>query len=105
MSVLADGHGMSFKQYVFTRKYGFGRGSKESWAFITEARGDADFPEVNSWAELRSYLMGSGMPEEMIGAAKIVWGSYQSRRDRLRKRATGTPLARVATSYGRTYAT
>lgn len=73
---------MSFKQYVFTRKYGFGRGSRESWEFITRARGDARFPDAKSWPELRAYLMSCGMPEEMVRAARRVWGSYQSRRDR-----------------------
>lgn len=92
---------MSFRQYVFTRKYGFGRGSKESWAFITEARGDAGFPDVSSWVELRSYLIASGMPEEMVTAARIVWGSYQSRRDRLKKRATATRSTQALTSCDR----
>lgn len=78
---------MSFRQYVFMRKFGFGRGNKDSWAFITKARGDAAFPDATSWAELRNYLVASGTPEDMVQAAKTVWGSYQSRRDRPKRPA------------------
>ena len=95
---------MSFRQYVFTRKYGFGRGSKASWAFITHARGDRGFPDAKTWAELRDYLTSSAMPEDMIGAAKVVWGSYQSRRDRLRKPAPVSASSRAPTGPDRPHA-
>lgn len=84
---------MSFRHYVLTRKYGFGRGSRASWAFIAEARGDPDFPDPASWPELRAYLQMRGTPEHMIRAARTVWGSYQSRRDRAARPAHAAGVA------------
>ena len=76
----------TFKDYVLTRPYGFGRGRKESWDFIAYARGDPQLPDIDCWQELRSYLERSGRAH-FVPAARVVWASFQ-----LRRRRGHTPL-------------
>jgi hypothetical protein len=85
---------MSFRKYVLTRKYDFGRGSKRAWAFIAKARGDGNLPDACSWRELRGYLGAAGFDQDLIQAAKVVWGSYRadvSRRSKLESAGTSPP--------------
>lgn len=78
---------VSFRDYVLGRKYGYGRGSTASWAFIAFARGDPKFPEIASSAELKDYVGRVGAGQGMAAAAKTVWGSYTAIRSRNRSRA------------------
>jgi hypothetical protein len=78
--------GLSFRSYVMTRSWGYGRGSQESWTFISLARGDAEFPDVTTLAELRAYLRRRELAPELVTAAERVWRSYQSQRERSLKR-------------------
>lgn len=80
---------VSFRDYVLGRKYDFGRGSAASWGFIAFARGDADFPEIATAAELQAYLERTGVPDAMAAAAKGVWRSYGALRSRNRSRLQG----------------
>ena len=44
------------------------------------ARGDPDFPEIESWAELRAYLHSSGASHEIVLGARSAWRSFVARR-------------------------
>jgi hypothetical protein len=81
---------VGFKEYVTTRKYGFGRGSRESWAFIAQARGDPNLPDATSWPELRDYLQKAGASPDTLVAARKVWSSYLCQRSR--KSARRSPM-------------
>jgi hypothetical protein len=76
---------LSFRDYVFNRPYGSGRGHRDSWTFIIQARGDPDFPDVRSWRELHGYLLAARAPAEMVKAARTVWNSFSCQRDRRRR--------------------
>jgi hypothetical protein len=78
---------MSFREYIATRRYQFGRGSNEGWAFVARALGDAAFPDVGSWTELRAYLEACGDDLASIDAARVVWNSYLSLLTKLRRTA------------------
>ena len=69
-----------FRAYVATRKYDYGRGSAAAWRFISQARGDPAFPEIESWAELRAYLQSSGASGEIVLGARSAWRSFVARR-------------------------
>ena len=81
---LSPQHG-SFRHYVETRKYDFGRGTRAAWAFIAAARGDPHFPDARSWRELRRYLEASGANDAKLAAARAVWSSYGAWRSRARR--------------------
>ena len=67
---------VSFRDYVDGRRYDFGRGRAASWAFIAHARGDAAFPDVRSWAELRRHLEDAKAEPELVRGAQSVWRSF-----------------------------
>jgi hypothetical protein len=78
----------SFRAYVETRKYDFGRGRAASWAFIAFARGDPAFPDIRSWPELRGYLERGPAEPELIEGAQSVWRSFTAYRSLDRRRRT-----------------
>ena len=79
----------TFRDYVMTRKYDFGRGSRASWRFIAFARGARDFPDPTSWRELEAYVQRSGLADEFAGPARAVWRSFTVHRSRRRRDAAG----------------
>ena len=87
--------GDSFRDYVMTRKYDFGRGSRDGWRFIAFARGARDFPDARSWRELEAYVERRGLAEEFANPARSVWRSFTAYRSRNR-RAAATPESRVS---------
>ena len=38
-----------------------------------------EFPDIDSWAEMRSYLLRTGAQHEMMVGARIVWREFQRR--------------------------
>lgn len=70
----------SFRDYVERRRYDFGRGRADSWAFIARMRGDADFPDIRSWTELRRHLEAAKVEPELVRAAQSVWRSFTAYR-------------------------
>jgi hypothetical protein len=40
---------------------------------------DGAFPETDSWAAVRSYLVRAGAPHEVMVAARAAWRDFQSR--------------------------
>jgi hypothetical protein len=77
MSIEAAARG-SFHDYIRTRRFHHGRGSKAGWLFVIRALGDGDLPDASSWQELRTYLERKwGDPAE-TEAARVVWNSYLS---------------------------
>jgi hypothetical protein len=79
----------TFRDYVMTRKYDFGRGSRDAWRFIAFARGDRDFPDPASWRELEAYVRRSGLADEFAGPARAVWRSFIAHRSRIRRAPAG----------------
>jgi hypothetical protein len=79
---------VSFRQYIHTRRYDYGRGGKSRWPFLIHALGDPNLPDAHCWAELRDHLTRSGCGAEMLKAGKIVWRSYIANLS-VRRRASG----------------
>jgi hypothetical protein len=73
---------MSFREYVLTRRYDYGRGSQRAWAFIARLRGSPALPDFSSWRELHAYLRTAGVTPHDLDSARVVWRSYQSRKSR-----------------------
>ena len=69
-----------FRAYVATRKYDYGRGSAAAWRFISQARGDPTFPEIESWPELMAYLQSTGAGGDIVLGARSAWRSFIARR-------------------------
>ncbi len=82
---------LSFTDYVKTRRYDFGRGTRAAWQFIAFARGDAAFPEPGGWRDIEDYLRRLGSDEYLIQGARSVWRSYTARRSRARKAPEAWP--------------
>jgi hypothetical protein len=80
---------MSFRDYIRTRRYQFGRGSKAGWLFVARALGDANLPDATSWPELRAYLTQSWEDPAAVDAAQVVWNSYLSLLTKKRSAALG----------------
>ena len=76
----------TFRDYVLTRKYDFGRGSASTWAFIAFARGDVSFPQVQSWRELNAYLVHRRVEPDLVEAARTSWRSFKSLQSRSRRK-------------------
>ncbi|MDP9415696.1 MAG: hypothetical protein M3Q08_16775 [Pseudomonadota bacterium] len=85
MALVPHSGGLSFRQYILTRKYHHGRGSDKGWSFIVLALGDPDLANVQSWHELREYLTQGGADRGMLEGAGSVWRSYISCLSRKRK--------------------
>ena len=67
---------LTFKKYLASRRMT----NRQAGDFTKDARADRDFPDVNSWEELRAYLARKaqfGAVEEVIAAGQEVWRSYQ----------------------------
>ena len=82
---------MSFHDYIRTRRYQFGRGSRDGWMFVARALGDPDLPDAASWPELRAYLQRCGDDPGAVRAARVVWNSYLSLLTRLRRAPAPAP--------------
>lgn len=75
----------TFRGYVLTRKYDFGRGTASAWSFIAFARGDPGFPDAQSWRELHTYLIRNGVDPHLIEAARTAWRSFKALQSRFRR--------------------
>lgn len=84
-----SGETLSFRDYVLTRKYDFGRGSDAAWRFIALARGDRALPDIADRQELDAYLARTGLMGEMRVGAYSTWRSYTAYRSRMRGAARG----------------
>ena len=85
---------ISFRQYVRSRRYSYGRGSKSSWQFIARALGDPQLPDAHCWQELLAYLQQAGDDAEMQKAGRVVWRSYLAHLSVQRKASTDSvPIA------------
>lgn len=71
-----------FRGYIETRKYDFGRGRPETWAFIAFMRGEPDFPEVDSWRGLRLYLQHKDAGQDIVRGGHSAWRSFTAFRSR-----------------------
>jgi hypothetical protein len=40
---------------------------------------DGAFPDTDSWAAIRSYLVRTGAPHEAMVGARVAWRDFQSR--------------------------
>ena len=83
-----DQTSISFRRYIYTRKYHQGRGSNAGWEFVSHVLGDPNFPNPSSWQELRGYLLRYGAPQPMLEAANTVWRSFGAFSSKARKAAT-----------------
>lgn len=90
---------MSFHDYIQTRCYHYGRGSKAGWDFVARALGDACLLDATTWTELRAYLERCGDNASSIRAAQVVWNSYLALLTKQR-RATGVCSSPASYSDG-----
>jgi hypothetical protein len=67
---------MTFREYVATRRYHFGRGTQASWEFLTYALGREEILAATSLAELRELLVAAGASEHLQRGARSAWRSY-----------------------------
>ena len=81
----SHGARQGFRAYIATRKYDYGRGSAAAWRFISQARGDPAFPEIESWPELAAYLHSNGASGEIVLGARSAWRSFIARRSHARR--------------------
>lgn len=65
---------MSFREYVTTRKVG----DNPAGDFITDARADSNFPDAQTWPDLKEYLARKGASSEAVRSGQIVWKSYMN---------------------------
>jgi hypothetical protein len=77
----------SFGDYLQSRRYDYGRGSRSAWSFIAFARGVGQLPDARRWQELHQYLCEIGATEELIEGARTVWRSFGAYRAHARRRA------------------
>ena len=49
--------------------------------FVDHAKGDHDFPNVETWDILKSHLDGHNAPHKVVAAAEYVWNLYVKERD------------------------
>lgn len=70
---------LSFRRYLVSRQWDFGRTNQATWNFIAEAKGDERILAVDSWAQLNSTFRTSGASEEKVARALAVWKSYRRR--------------------------
>lgn len=76
----------SFGEYLQSRRYHYGRGSRGAWSFIAFARGDGRLPDARKWQDLHDYLCEIGATEELIEGARIAWRSFGAYRSHARRR-------------------
>ncbi len=65
---------MTFRDYIAQRRCG----DNPQGDFVEDARRDRNFPDVQSWPELKSYLLGKRACEEAVEAAHTVWQGYRA---------------------------
>jgi hypothetical protein len=99
MSLEAGTRG-SFLDYIRTRRFHHGRGSKAGWLFVVRALGDDALPDASTWQELRTYLQQRWGDPAAIDAAQVVWNSYLSWLTKKRRLGTGKTLGRQVYSDG-----
>jgi hypothetical protein len=65
---------MTFREYIERRRCG----DNPQGDFVGDARRDRRFPDVQSWPELKRYLLNRSACEESIKAAHAVWQGYRA---------------------------
>lgn len=76
---------MSFKSYLATRRVT----RHPNGHFVLDARADLEFPDAESWAAIRSYLVSVRACDAAMKAGYAVWRGYR-RQMRLGARAGQT---------------
>lgn len=66
----------SFRQFV--RKHAK-RGADSAFESFQQLARDDSFPDVGSWAEIRSYLVNAGADHEAMVGARMAWREFCSR--------------------------
>lgn len=75
---------MSFKDYILSRRYQFGRATKASWEFVAFALGREDVLDSTNWAQLEAMLRAEQLPEHLMDGARSTWRSFRHSDWRLR---------------------
>jgi hypothetical protein len=70
----ASGRPISFRHFVRNL-----RGAKPVVAAFKVHAAENAFPNIDSWAEIRSYLVRTGAQHEAVVGARIAWREFQSR--------------------------
>jgi len=65
---------MTFREYVNSTKRYFKPSVQQN--FITDARIDENFPDIESWDELDEYLKSHNAGADAFSGARIVWHNY-----------------------------
>lgn len=65
---------MTFREYIAGRPC---RDNPQG-DFVGDVRRDRNFPDVQSWPELKRYLARRGACEEAVAAARVVWQGYRA---------------------------
>ena len=65
---------LSFKQYIAAQPVT----DSMQGDFLRDAKGDAHFPDAQSWDELERYLKNNRSCGGAIKSAKLVWGGYKA---------------------------
>jgi hypothetical protein len=63
---------ISFRDYLVGRRQAF----TAQGAFVQYAVKDGEFPDIESWPQLQSYLLQKGVSPPTVIAAEAVWQSY-----------------------------
>lgn len=67
---------VTFRTYVCSRKYDYGRGTVEAWRFLSVAVGRVEYLAVDSMAELEGFLVRDDAGQDLVRGARSVWKSY-----------------------------
>ena len=63
---------LSFREYIQTRRVT----STPVGDFVRDAKEDARLPDVETWDQLKMYLVTKGVIPAVVDAARIVWRGF-----------------------------